>query len=230
MYHDEGNLNWALIVPRESHNKDLELAAIASALAELGYEVQPGPRGGLFCSSPGPWFGQKVTGTARRFGVANVLHHGTLLVDSDLSALQASLGGIDTVDDISLASVSAKPVNITSIGPPSEPKGVASGINRVLGGTTLNMLPSEYADTLLVGQEMDVLSSDEWMYRATPRFKIKIPAIEGDMLLAIEKGIVACDGLDPTMRMYEGRAFSFELYFELVDRARRESPTRGNNT
>ena len=35
VYHDEGNLNWALIVPRLLHSQDAELAMVVAALSAL---------------------------------------------------------------------------------------------------------------------------------------------------------------------------------------------------
>lgn len=228
VYHDEGNLNWALIVPRALHDKDLELESMALAISSLGYDVRPGPRGGLYCGDSSPHPGCKVTGTARRFGVSNVLHHGTLLVQSDLTALQSSLGGIETEEDISLASVSAHPVNITSIGPQSDPGKIAAGIAKALGQPEICPLPPELIDRLLLVQEMELLASEAWVYGATPRFKLKVPTIGGDQFLSVEKGTVVGSGVDPTKDPWIGRTFSFGLYFEIMESAQRALHIRGN--
>ncbi|HWP68009.1 MAG TPA: biotin/lipoate A/B protein ligase family protein, partial [Rectinemataceae bacterium] len=111
VYHDRGNLNWSFIVPRALHSQENELAAMAAAISAQGFEIGPGPRGGLYCGGASVRAGGKVSGTARRFGAKNVLHHGTLLVDSDMASLHASLGGIETCDDRSISSVPASPLN-----------------------------------------------------------------------------------------------------------------------
>ncbi len=113
VYHDEGNLNWALIVPRAIHSQDDELAAVASAIGTLGVYARPGARGGIFVSLGDGETQGKISGTARRFGTRNVLHHGTMLVSADIAALKASLGGIKVFEDSSIASVPGHPVNLS---------------------------------------------------------------------------------------------------------------------
>jgi lipoate-protein ligase A len=113
VYHDSGNLNWALIVPRLLHSQNDELSFMADAISGLGVYARPGDRGGIFvCMGDGETKG-KISGTARRFGTRNVLHHGTLLVSTDMRALRASLGGIKMFEDASIASTPAYPVNLT---------------------------------------------------------------------------------------------------------------------
>jgi len=113
VYHDAGNLNWALIVPRVLHSQHDELSLMAKAISELGVYARPGDRGGIFVAMGDGETQGKISGTARRFGTRNVLHHGTLLVAADLQALCASLGGIRVFEDLSIASVPAYPVNLS---------------------------------------------------------------------------------------------------------------------
>jgi len=113
VYHDGGNLNWAFIVPRAIHSQDEELAAVARAIGSLGIDARPGARGGIFVSLGDGETQGKISGTARRFGTRNVLHHGTMLVSTDIAALKASLGGIKVFEDTSIASVPGHPVNLS---------------------------------------------------------------------------------------------------------------------
>ncbi len=117
VYHDSGNLNWALIVPRPFHSQNDELSLMAKAVSRLGVYACPGDRGGIFVTMGDGETKGKISGTARRFGTRNVLHHGTLLVSADLQALRASLGGIRIFEDLSIASVPACPVNLTRFVP-----------------------------------------------------------------------------------------------------------------
>jgi len=117
VYHDTGNLNWALIVPRTLHSQEEELSLMAEAISKLGVYARPGDRGGIFVAMGDGEAQGKISGTARRFGTRNVLHHGTLLVSADLQALRASLGGIRLFEDLSIASVPGHPVNLTRFVP-----------------------------------------------------------------------------------------------------------------
>ncbi len=117
VYHDEGNLNWAFIVPRAIHNQEEELRRITDALARLGFPAFQGSRGGLFLRLPDGEGNAKIGGTARRFGTRNILHHGTLLVHANLARMKASLGGIPIQEDTSISSVPATTVNLSSFVP-----------------------------------------------------------------------------------------------------------------
>jgi lipoyltransferase/lipoate-protein ligase len=134
VYHDAGNLNWALIVPRVLHSQHDELSLMAKAISELGVYARPGDRGGIFIAMEDGETQGKISGTARRFGTRNVLHHGTLLVATDLQALRASLGGIRVFEDLSIASVPAHPVNLSRFVPSLSVDEAASRISVSLSG------------------------------------------------------------------------------------------------
>jgi len=93
VYHDEGNLNWTLIIekaefPRLAWPDELERMASRAILAlldELGLRGSHEARRGVFVE------GRKVSGMAMYVGRRAVMVHGTLLVSSDLSALRTAL-------------------------------------------------------------------------------------------------------------------------------------------
>ena len=82
VYHDEGNLNYSLILPREYYCSEEALALVCNGLSTLGIPVQKGPHSGLFVD------GRKISGSAFCFRRGYVLHHGTLLVQADLERLR----------------------------------------------------------------------------------------------------------------------------------------------
>lgn len=217
VYHDRGNLNWALVLPRKDHDKDSELALIAGALRENGYPVEPGERGGLYCSPESPCPGFKISGTARRFGKENVLHHGTLLVSSDLRALGNSLGGIETRDDRSLPSVPAQPVNISSIGLLRSPEQLAEALSLSLSGRLPARLPSTTSLQNFIDKEQARLESQEWIFGATPRFSFRFPHKGDAFLFTVEEGRVLIPGEYPKEQFarFEGISFSYKVYLEM---------------
>ncbi len=217
VYHDKGNLNWALILPRNDHDKDSELALIAGALREIGYPVEPGERGGLYCGPESPCPGFKISGTARRFGKENVLHHGTLLVSSDLRALGNSLGGIETYDDRSLPSVPAQPVNILSIGPFRPPEALAEALSLSLSGRLPARLPSTPALQKFADKERTRLESLEWIFGATPRFSFKFPHKGDEFLFTVEEGRVLVPEAysKEYFSRFAGIPFTYKVYLEM---------------
>lgn len=243
VYHDLGNLNWAMILPRESHDKDGELKLLSGALRESGFPVSPGERGGLYFSPGSALAGRKVSGTARRFGPRTVLHHGTLLVSSDLKALEYSLGGIATEDDKSLPSVPALPANLgdcpeagTGGRTPSQasrkgvgPWDIASAISRAVAGEDIKPLPPEYLPPEAVAREKEILGSQEWIFGNTPSFRFSLHVGgwgEGKASFQVEKGILqrADAQRDDRFAPYEGAVFSISLYKKLLETA--ETKTR----
>ncbi len=89
VYHDLGNLNFSFIYfvneGAEKVNFDRFLAPIASVLRELGVDVEIGKRHDLLTN------GLKFSGNAEHVYKNKVLHHGTLLFDSNLDHLQQAL-------------------------------------------------------------------------------------------------------------------------------------------
>jgi lipoate---protein ligase len=207
VYHDRGNVNWAFIVPRVLHSQEKELAAMAAAISARGFELRPGPRGGLYCGGSSVHAGGKVSGTARRFGAKNVLHHGTLLVSSDMACLRASLGGIETCDDNSVPSVPAIPLNLTEIRPDLRTDELIDGISAYFSGGPAQPFLSTRIDPGLIGKEKAKLASREWIYRSTPPFSLCLKAAGSVFSLRVEKGNI----VDATAPDLIGLPFSYSI-------------------
>jgi len=196
VYHDQGNLNWALLLPRSRHDPEAELGSIAAALRDLGITASPGPRGGLFVDEPSPFAGRKLSGTARRLEAARVLHHGTLLVNADLGRLASSLGGIPLALPKALASVPGRPANLGELLPGLKVEELAAALaTKVAGGPS--PLPIE---GLLAGPGWDRarfdavrerLGSWEWNYGATPAFTVTVDGQQGRLLASLRSGRLA---------------------------------------
>jgi len=190
VYHDEGNLNWSLIVPRPMHSQEAELAMMAAAISAQGFDVVPGPRGGLYYGPSSKLAGRKLSGTARRFNTKNVLHHGTLLVNTDMKMLEASLGGIETINDSSLPSAKASPANLSALNPKIEMEELIAGISRALTGSVPGSLSASMVEASYLEKEKAVLSSPEWVFGATPPFSVLLHFEKENFILKVEKGMI----------------------------------------
>lgn len=189
VYHDLGNLNWALVTPRNHHDQEAELAAIARGLCRCGVAVEPGPRGGIFCVS-GTAAGKKVSGTARRFGAAKVLHHGTVLVGADIDALRGCLGGMETFDDRSVASVPASPVNLSVLRAGLSLESVVDALAEELGLASATPPPSGLVDPAAIAAWKLKLLAAEWIFGETPPFAVRVDGAEAPLVLRIRGGRV----------------------------------------
>ena len=88
VYHDLGNLNFTWIADAEADNSiDLKrfCQPVADSLRSLGADAEVDGRNDILIS------GQKVSGSAQYVRGGRVMHHGTLLFDSDLSVLGKAL-------------------------------------------------------------------------------------------------------------------------------------------
>ncbi|MBQ3235217.1 MAG: lipoate--protein ligase [Clostridia bacterium] len=104
VYHDEGNINYSFILPNaKTKGIDFEYFSkpVIKALENLGVNVTLSGRNDLVLAN-----GKKVSGNAQHRVQDRVLHHGTLLFSSDLSALEKVL----KVSDEKLISKAVKSV------------------------------------------------------------------------------------------------------------------------
>lgn len=85
VYHDEGNLNFCFIQPKKNANKNANFQIVLSALKSLSISAQLNGRNDVTVN------GFKVSGSAYYDGSNVSLHHGTLLISSNLNALATYL-------------------------------------------------------------------------------------------------------------------------------------------
>jgi lipoate-protein ligase A len=88
VYHDEGNLNFSFITSSDKADAlDFEYFTrpIISALAEMGLECSLSGRNDLECE------GRKFSGNAQHAANGRILHHGTILFDTDVSEMASVL-------------------------------------------------------------------------------------------------------------------------------------------
>jgi lipoate-protein ligase A len=210
VYHDRGNLNWSIIVPRSRHDREAELASVAAAIRALGVETETSPRGGLFVAGDGPWAGAKVSGSARRLSSARVLHHGTLLVDADLARLSSCLGGIEAVATKALPSVRSRSVNLSSLVPGLKVEEAAYAIARELSGAK-SADAEALADPGFSAEAARRLGSWEWTWGSTPAFSLELPWSGGRALVEVRGGLVASASGPGAERLedFMGRRFTY---------------------
>ncbi len=87
VYHDLGNLNYSFITDEGEDALRLErfTAPVVQALTALGLQAEASGRNDILVE------GRKVSGTAQRIYQGRILHHGTLLFDSDPGMVSGAL-------------------------------------------------------------------------------------------------------------------------------------------
>ena len=195
VYHDLGNLNYSFITDidhAENLVKERFTLPIVNALQGLGLDAQASGRNDILVS------GHKVSGTAQRILGKRILHHGTLLFDSNLDMVQGALR--------------PEPLKLAS-------KGIQSVRSRV--GNIREFLPTDmdlpafwaYLRTALIGNrgmtgtlsaaELSAVkelqetkySTWEWNYGKSPQYaftcKEKWPGGILEIRLTVESGCIA---------------------------------------
>ncbi len=189
VYHDEGNLNYTFIMPRAAYSADAIFGLLMDILSDLRVTARRVNRTSLFVDD------RKVSGNAFCFRRNAALHHGTLLIASDLGrvrmALQPPPWRFDTRATASIrspvanlnewdASLTCERVRhafIARCGAGRGAKSVAARLNEqaVLRNAATNR-------------------SDAWLYERTPRFDVALPASQStgyeELELTVERGIV----------------------------------------
>lgn len=110
VYHDLGNLNYTFIGNQNEKNRidfDKFCSLIVEALAVIGVTAERSGRNDITIE------GKKISGNAQYFYNGRVMHHGTLLFDSDLSVLTQALNvSKDKIESKGVRSITSRVTNI----------------------------------------------------------------------------------------------------------------------
>ncbi len=81
VYHDLGNSNYSIMMPRPVFQRSTSVSLVCRALHQLDIPAKVNDRYDIVID------GAKVSGSAYKLINEKAYHHGTMLIDSDLSAL-----------------------------------------------------------------------------------------------------------------------------------------------
>lgn len=171
VYHDLGNTNFTFISERCNFDIKRNFSIVTKALAELGITSEVEGRNDIVAS------GKKVSGSAFRLSQERAFHHGTLLIETDLTALQKYL----TPDQKKLAAKGVRSV-ASRVGTLCEfqPEVTHERVTQALieqftthygGEVTFEELTPEVLTTKpLVSESHRQYSSWAWRFGQTPSF------------------------------------------------------------
>lgn len=129
VYHDINNLNFTFIAPNNGiYNKESQFNIIVRAVNSLGIEARLSGRNDIETA------GRKFSGNAFFNTETHSLHHGTILINTDISKLERYLT-VDKSKIISkgVSSVSSRVVNLSRLNPKIDREAVISSIISALG-------------------------------------------------------------------------------------------------
>lgn len=162
VFHDLGNLNFTFLLPQSEYDLDKQLLVIQEAVRALGIQAEKSGRNDVLAE------GRKFSGNAFYKNGKQAYHHGTLLVDVDMSKLSRYLNPSKAkLQSKGVDSVRSRVVNLKELNPditiPKLKAALAEAFSRVYG------LPlTEITSDQLDHQAIDALTqrnrSWEWNY------------------------------------------------------------------
>lgn len=171
VFHDAGNLNFSFIAGEDVYDVRRQLNLILRAVRALGIPCEFSGRNDLLAD------GRKFSGNAFCARDRARQHHGTLLIDADLSRLQNYLN----VDPRKLKSKGAKSVrsrvcNLRQFVPELTREGMLAALKeayRAEYGEYVELSPFDLDEAAIAPYE-DKQASDAWRLGNTPRFDVEI--------------------------------------------------------
>ncbi len=107
VFHDKGNLNFSFIVSREGYDLQRQLGVILDAVRSLGISAEFTGRNDILSE------GAKFSGNAFCFKKESAFHHGTILIDADMTRLARYLSvSQDKIVSKGVESVRARVCNL----------------------------------------------------------------------------------------------------------------------
>jgi lipoate-protein ligase A len=168
----------SFVMPRSAYDTGKVMRVFLDALGSLGVWAACPERSRLV------WNDAKISGQAFAYRRDRVLHHGTLLLHSDLQALKTALEPCQGLFESS--AVASKPSPVTNLNLPAErvQDAIIAAAGRVFG------LESEQGDSpgMLLGMGDDW----DWVFGRTPDFTWRklAPGSSEPVMLRVEKGRV----------------------------------------
>ncbi len=159
VYHDAANLNYSFIVSKELYDEDRQFGVILDAVKHFGLQGERGGRNDLTVD------GRKFSGNAFSRVYLGALHHGTVLIDTNMEmmkgCLQVSAAKMKTHG---VQSVSSRVVNLKELRPEISVQRMAEAISRSFEKAYGTALPMELSGAEREIREIERRNvSEDWL-------------------------------------------------------------------
>ena len=202
VYHDEGNLNFSFIQGPGAGPLSRNLEIVREAIIGLGAEkVMRDRRHRLLIG------GRKVSGSAFRMTARFRIHHGTILVSSNLRRMRQLL--VQEVEVVKTRAVRSEPYPVCNLADSlgiSDPWMVADALvkSAVESMPVSEVSPHDLIDLSEAREEASFLRSWEWIYGHSPDALVRLTGSGSESLL-----VEISDGMSRSV-MLEGDGGSRE--------------------
>lgn len=187
VFHDSGNLNYSFIADNEKndlHCYDDFLSPIIKALQSMGVDARKRNVCDIAIGD------LKISGNAQSIHENRILHHGTLLFDSDMEKLHRLLEVTDAI--IESKAVPSVPSPVTNIR--EHLRDSSMTLDDFKSTLLSNIFPSGISRRKLTEDDMGQIeklrdekyNTWEWNWGKSPRFTLR----RGDTILSVNHGII----------------------------------------
>ncbi len=186
VYHDTGNLNVSIIVPRTEYIEQKQYDLVFQTLETFGIQSSKVRKNSLVVD------GKKFSGNAFCHRRDRTLHHSTQLVNCDLARLGRYLGPeLDGIETNAIASVPSEVANLPGLTIEKLSAALVETFKGMYGNGELEcwndgMLPEEEL-LPMIGKN----SSDAWTLEHTPRFNV---SLHGEMFTVKKGRVINAEG------------------------------------
>jgi len=174
VFHDKGNLNYTLLMPRKKYNLKENLKVILKALQDLGVEAEFSGRNDLICG------GKKISGNAYYLSSKAAYIHGTVLVNSDLEKLVSYLKVSDAkIKSKGIDSIKSRVMNLSEVDDKLTVARIKESIKANFAelynkGQPLEEIRIDDSDHEEFKKIYDKYSSWDWRFGKSPDFDITL--------------------------------------------------------
>lgn len=201
VYHDLGNMNWSFIDSQREIAKSDHVAILSKTLSDFGVETRASDRTDILAISGGQAF--KISGSAFKQKRDRNIHHGTALINSDLSLLKNILQVRNPNIQTKATSSNPNPViNLADINPVlNHEKFQDKLLENFENFYETSASPIDLGaiwSVSAVSEYEKQLQDFPWLYGQTPRFTHEIQNEYSQFSFTVYKGIIEAAHIEST--------------------------------
>lgn len=173
VYHDDGNINFSFVVPKDQYDQQRQFSVIQRAVDSFGLHTELSGRNDILVDCNGDK--RKFSGNAFSKGRKNDLHHGTILIRGNMDELQRYLKPKPAkLQKHGVSSVRSRVVNLSELNPEITAESLVPRLREAFESEYSEQ--SEYTEfsEIIKLPEVRVLyeqfASDEWRYERWRNF------------------------------------------------------------
>ena len=170
VFHDLGNLNFSFVVPYEMYDTTRQFSVLQRAVESYGLNTEISGRNDVLCQ------GRKFSGNAFAKGKYQRLHHGTILIRTDVTDLQRYLKVKPAkLQKHGVSSVQSRVVNLSELVSEMTSQNIipplVEAFEQVYGKPIQRLDFETFANNPSVRELAEQFASPEWKYGCWQQFK-----------------------------------------------------------